>query len=136
MGAIFYRLRWPAPATRWLAIALSLTLAIAVSFGLRFLASLAVFWTIQRRGVWAAHSALLLVLSGFILPLAFYPHWAATILRALPWASAVQAPIDVFLDRRPWPGVVALQLAWAIALLALGRAVTRAAHGKLVVQGG
>ena len=94
------------------------------------------FWTLEPRGVLNAHSLLLVGLSGFILPLAFFPHGLAELLRLLPWASAVQAPIDVFLDQRNAALVIGLQLFWIAALLAAGHALQRAAHTKLVVQGG
>ena len=136
IGAVFFRLMWPGSVLQCVAFALSLALAVVVSFGLRFLANVAVFWTVEQRGVMAAHNVLMIVLSGFIIPLGFYPAWLASLLRALPWAAAVQGPIDVFLGQRPAAAIVALQLVWIAALLALGRAVTRVAHRKLVVQGG
>ena len=60
-------------------------------------------------------------LSGFVIPISFYPAWAAAVLTDLPWASFVQAPIDVFLERpHAWFWLVR-QAVWAAVLLAAGR---------------
>jgi ABC-2 type transport system permease protein len=121
---------------QWLGFSVSLWLAVTVSFGLRFIANLAVFWTIEVRGVISAHTLAMVALSGFILPLTFYPSGVAEVLRLLPWASAVQAPIDVFLGHHSMGTVIGLQAFWTAALLALGHVLGAAAHRKLVVQGG
>lgn len=136
IGALLFELVLPGSVGRWLLVAVSLTLAVVVSFGLRFIANLAVFWTLEPRGVLNAHSMLLVGLSGFIIPLTFFPDGLAQLLRLLPWASAIQAPIDVFLDQRSAAAVIGVQLFWIIALVAAGQAVQRAAQTKLVVQGG
>jgi ABC-2 type transport system permease protein len=70
-----------------------------------------------------------------VVPIAFFPHWLGSVARALPFASALQTPVDVWLGQyAPWR--IPLQAAWAIALFLLGRVVLRRAAQKLVVQGG
>jgi ABC-2 type transport system permease protein len=58
------------------------------------------------------------------------------VLAVLPFASMGQAPLSVFLERSGTATTILLQLAWAAALLALGRLLLRAAERRLVVQGG
>jgi ABC-2 type transport system permease protein len=50
-----------------------------------------------------------------------------------------QIPVDVFLGRHTGSGlagVLVLQTAWAVSLLALGRVTLGAAARRVVVQGG
>jgi ABC-2 type transport system permease protein len=80
-----------------------------------------------------------LFLSGMVLPLSFFPGWLRSVAHALPFAAILQTPVDVWLGKHHGAGLVgvlALQLAWAVVLLALGRVALRAGARKLVVQGG
>ncbi len=67
------------------------------------------------------------------------PHVGAKLFILLPWASMIQIPIDVFMGRRTGAGLgsgLALQLGWAIVLLAAGRLLLANASRRVVVQGG
>jgi ABC-2 type transport system permease protein len=75
------------------------------------------------------------LLSGFIVPLAFFPDWLETIANATPFPSMVQTPIDVFIGQAGATAMV-VQLFWCVVLLAACRAVFAAGTRKVVVQGG
>jgi len=80
-----------------------------------------------------------LFFSGMIMPLPFFPGWLRTLAHALPFASVMQTPIDVYLGKHQGLGLlgtIAEQAAWAVVLLGLGRLALRAGTRKLVVQGG
>jgi ABC-2 type transport system permease protein len=114
-------------------------LAVVVSFAMRFLANLSAFWFIDVRGVNTLAAAMWTALSGFLIPIAFFPDAARTVIRALPFVALIEMPVDVFLERAVGSDLVrtlAVQAAWAVVLLAAGRAVLRSASTKLVVQGG
>ncbi len=136
IGAVIFTLAIPTSPVRWFAFALSVWLAVAVCFSLHFIADLAVFWTISPRGAISSQVLLMLALSGMLLPLGFFPTPVAHVLRALPWAAAVQGPIDVFLGHGNAGFSLLRQALWAVALLSAARAMAAAAHRKLVVQGG
>jgi ABC-2 type transport system permease protein len=134
-GALFFPFRWPELATLPL-FAVSMVLAVAVSFGMRFLLNATTFWLLDNRGVQALYTAFAWLLSGLAVPLAFFPSWALPFLWSTPFAAMLQAPIDVFLERgSPWP-LLAGQLFWAVATLGVGHLVLRRAVRKVVVQGG
>ena len=110
-----------------------------VSFGMRFIVNLFAFWVLDWRGLLALSSAFTTVASGFVIPIAFFPTWAARLFTVLPWASMIQTPIDVFIGRRSGPMLatgLALQVFWAIALLGIGRIILARATQRVVVQGG
>ena len=138
IGAVVFRLHYPSAGDAF-AFVLSVTLAVVVSLGFRFLYNSSAFWFIDVRGVMMVSLTVSLFLSGMVMPLAFFPHWLGVVARALPFASIMQTPIDICLGKHhgaSLAGVIALQLLWALVFLALGRLTLRAGRGKLVIQGG
>ena len=138
-GALFFTLRLPTNPLTWPAFACSLALAVVISFGYRFLANLAAFWLIDYRGVTTIATFVSSFLAGFIVPVVLFPHWLSVVAHVLPFASMIQVPIDVFLEKYSTAGVAGAlvwQAVWAAALLAAGRLVLATATRRLVVQGG
>lgn len=139
LGAIFYEITAPADALRWLAFGLSVCLAIVVSFAIRFLVNLSSFWLLDYRGPQVLALTVTHLLSGLIVPLSYFPEPWGDIVRALPFAAMVQAPIDIYVDEPlggSTVGVLLLQAFWAVTLILAGRLVLAAGTRKLVVQGG
>lgn len=137
-GALVFPFRPPAPENL-AAFTVATVLAVTVSFGLRYLVALGMFWLHDDRGLQAVTLVMSLFFSGMILPLVVFPGRLGTVAHALPWAAQIQVPADVFLGRYTGAellGALAFQAAWAAALLAAGALVTRAARRKLVVHGG
>lgn len=119
-------------------VAVSLALAVVVSFALRFLAASSGFWLLDARGVERAVMAAWLVAAGFTVPLPLLPDGIEAVLRLLPFASTVQLVADVWTgNAQPSvPGSLALQAAWAVVLVAAGRWVQARATRRVVIQGG
>ena len=135
---MLFHLRYPSPLDL-VAFVVSVALAVVVSLGFRFLYNSAAFWLTDIRGVVTLSLTVSLFFSGMVLPLTFFPAWLRTIAHALPFASIMQTPIDVWLGKHHGAellGILALQAVWAIALLALGRVSLRLGTKKLVIQGG
>ena len=124
VGALVYDLTVPDSIEQWIAFAISLELAVVVSFGMRFIVNLLAFWVLDWRGLLTLSSAFTTVASGFVIPVAFFPDGLARLFTLLPWASMIQVPIDVFIGHRTDATAasgLALQLFWAITLLGIGR---------------
>jgi ABC-2 type transport system permease protein len=139
IGALAFDIRLPGDPVLWVAFVASLALAVVASFAFRFLFNLAAFWLLDYRGVGMLAMVVSTFFSGQLVPLAFFPDRLQTVVWALPFASMVQAPIEVFLGHArglELAGLLGLQAFWAAALLALGRVVLATAMRKLVVQGG
>lgn len=143
-GILVFHLRIPGPAT-WALFAVAVLLALLVGFALRYVAALCVFWLHDDRGVQAVALVSALFFSGMLLPLVAFPGRLGEIAIHLPWAALIQVPAGVFLGKSGYFGLqgtagvlsaLAFQAAWAIALLALGRALTATACRKLVLHGG
>jgi ABC-2 type transport system permease protein len=135
-GALLFPFRWPERPATWVLFAASVGLAVVVSFGIRFLLNASAFWLLDVRGVIAVWGVVGGVLSGLVLPLAWFPAWAQAVLRWTPFPALFQSPIDVFTERGDAVGVLATQLVWAVLLLLAGRTVLARGAGRLVVQGG
>jgi ABC-2 type transport system permease protein len=138
VGALVFDIRYPSLGDA-AAFLVSVVLAVVVSLAFRFLYNSAAFWLLDYRGVVNISITVSLFFSGMILPLALFPGWLRTIAHALPFQSIIQVPIDVYLGKHSGlalAGVLVLQAAWAVALLALARAALAAGTRKLVIQGG
>ena len=138
VGAFVFDLHYPSPPAA-AAFVVSLTLAVVVSLGFRFLYNVPAFWLVDHRGVMRLAVTVSLFFSGMVLPLAFFPDWLSTLAHALPFASVVQVPIDVYLGKKTGAalaGALALQAAWAVVLLAAAHVALARGTRKVVIQGG
>ncbi|MER0245197.1 ABC-2 family transporter protein [Streptomyces sp. HSW2009] len=139
VGALAFDLALPTSPLTWLCFLLALVLGVLVSFTVRYLLALSAFWLLDGTGVNMIGLVLSLFFSGMILPLNVFPGALGAGAEALPWAAILQVPVDVLLGRHQGTGLFAafaFQLGWALALLAVGRAVQSVATRKVVVQGG
>ncbi len=137
-GALVFDLELPSPGAL-AAFLVSLVLAIGVAFGWRYLLQMTAFWIIDVRGPNQLGMLVAQFLCGAFLPIVFFPGWLEGVCRALPFASMLQHPTELWLGE-PGPGgvagVLALQVLWLAALVGLGRAVLARAVHRVVVQGG
>ncbi len=139
IAALVFHLRLPTTPATWAYFAVSFVLAVTVSFALRFMVNLTSFWLLEIRGVLTIASMAWTVLSGFTIPIAFFPDALRDFTYKLPFVAMIAVPVDIFLERTQGAevlGALGLQVTWVIVLLGAGRLMLRAATRKLVVQGG
>lgn len=120
------------------AVVAAIVMALAVSFGLRFLAFTSGFWLLDAMGAVRMLMTVWIVAAGMTIPLPLLPDAIEVPLRALPFASTLQLVSDVWTGtaRPSLPLSLATQAAWAAALIGAGRVVQARATRKVVVQGG
>ena len=139
VGALVTGLALPEHPLSYLLGALSLLLAITVAFLADMMVNLAAFWLVETRGLTVVYNATMNLLSGFLIPIVWFPDWLLAIARATPFPSMLQTPIDTLSGRIPPLEALPLlgvQLGW-IALLALAASATlRAGVRSVEVQGG
>ena len=129
----------PETAGRWLAFGAALILAILVSFHWQLLVNLAAFWMVDATGLARIAFLGVLLFTGIVMPLAFFPDWLAGPARWLPFAAYVNTPAEVFLGLRVGSGLwlaLGQQLAWLLILARVGRLVFRRGLQRLTAQGG
>jgi ABC-2 type transport system permease protein len=135
---LYFGARVPAPA-ELLAFLPAIGLALIISFAFSFCVNLSAFWLLDNSGVAMLANIILGFFSGFLLPLAFFPPVLQAVARALPFQAITALPVQIFLGQigpADLAATLLLQLAWAVALVALGLAIQAAAMRKVVIQGG
>ena len=137
--ALVFDLTYPTGLGQWLALAASLILSWLVSFSFRFLVNLAAFWTPNARGVGRFAFVTSWFLSGFMMPVRFYPEWLIRLANLTPFPTMLNTVVEVYLgvvDGAALAQALLLQLAWFAALAAASQLVLRAAVRRLVILGG
>ncbi len=140
VGALAFRLYYPARPVTYPLFVLSVTLATVVCFACRYLVNASAYWLLDSRGPQITWVAVSITLSGLGFPLTFLPASLTTALYlATPFPYLIQVPADVLIERHSLPVTLASvggQAAWAIVMIAVSRAVQRRAERRLVIQGG
>lgn len=137
--AVVFDITVPQSVAHWVLLSLSLVLSVIVSFGWRFLVNLAAFWVPDARGIGRFAFALSWFLSGFLMPLRFFPPWFIWLANLTPFPSMVSTVTEVYLGVLTGPSLwraLLAQVLWAAILAALCRLVLRAGVRHLVIQGG
>lgn len=139
IGAVVTGIVLPPDPLSHLLGAVAVMLAITVAFLADAMVNLAAFWLVENRGLTTVHMAVMNLLSGFLIPIVWFPDWLLAIARATPFPSMVQTPIDTLsgriapLDALPLIGV---QAVWVVVLGGASVLMLRAGVRSLEVQGG
>jgi ABC-2 type transport system permease protein len=101
--------------------------------------NLVAFWLVEIQGLVLLYVLVSGLLGGNLVPVQLFPGWLQAVAYATPFPAMMQSPIDLVTGQATGAGAareVAAQLAWAVAMLILGRVVLSRATRRLVVQGG
>lgn len=137
-GALVFGLDVPAPAYLLL-FALATLNGLMVYFLLSYIVGLIAFWYLTVWHLERFLNDLILVFSGTLIPLWFFPPFLVTISEWLPFRLIYFTPISIYLEKHSLPeaGMLILQqLVWLALLLLVERVMWKRGVRKLVVQGG
>ena len=137
--ALVFDVTFPTSAGHWLAVGVSLVLSTMISFSWRFLVNLSAFWTPDARGVGRFAFILSWFMSGFLMPLRFFPDWFVRFCHLTPFPATVNTVVEVYLGVVTGPEMaraLGFQLLWFLILLTACQITLRAGVRKLVIQGG
>ncbi|MBO9597963.1 MAG: ABC-2 family transporter protein [Cohnella sp.] len=129
----------PQTLLSWLLFVLGLAGSLAVKFGIVYLAGLLCFWSTGSLGIVWARIAITNLLSGALIPLAFFPEWLKQITLVLPFQGIVHTPATLFLDQAGTSEaiqLIAVQWGWAVALWWAGKGLWHWAVRKITIHGG
>jgi ABC-2 type transport system permease protein len=139
VGLADWALRSP-PTTEALALfAISMTVALLLSSAITTLLNISVVWMVSGQGLNAITNSLVIILSGMVIPLPLFPDWAHLFLLCQPFAGLVDIPYRIYfanLSGMAAAGGIALQLAWTLVLIGMGRLLMARTMGRIQVQGG
>lgn len=130
---------FPQSALVYLLFALSLLGAILVKFGVVYLAALLCFWSTGSMGIVWTRIALTNLLSGALVPLAFFPDWLERLALFLPFQSIIHTPTMIFLEQADtWESLslIGLQFFWGIVLWIAGKGMWNWAVRQVTIHGG
>jgi len=114
-------------------------LMTALGVAVMMLANIVVAASLNERGVNAVLTPLVVVFSGSLLPLDFYPDALRPYLHLQPFAGLVDIPFRIyFADLKGAAALqgLALQAGWTLVLVALGRLAMERMMRRLEMQGG
>jgi ABC-2 type transport system permease protein len=135
----FFDLATPGSPSAWIGVAAIVALSWAVSFSWRFLVNLAAFWSPNAQGIGGFFFVTSWFLSGFLMPLRYYPDWVAEIANLTPFPYMMNVVMDAFvgvLSGTEMAAVILIQVGWIAALTLTSQVVLRAGVRRLVILGG
>ncbi len=135
-GALAFHVQLPTRALTWLWFLVAVVFGSLVASRFWLIVNLVAFWLVEVRGLLSLSGLVLMMASGFLVPLQFITGPLGSLCRATPFASMGQQPIEVFLELRPAWQAWLPQLVWLVALEAVLQLMIGSATRKLVVQGG
>jgi ABC-2 type transport system permease protein len=138
IGVVLFAARLPA-LVDLPAFLLAIILAILTSAALNFVWNASAFWFLDNQGVVTIGSVLTMFFSGFLVPLAFFPPWLATIAQLLPFRAITSIPAEIFLGKLRGADLwlaLGVQCLWAALLTSAALLLMRRAMQKLIIQGG
>lgn len=139
LGALLFGVQRPHALATVPLVAVSLLLAVVISFEVRFILNVSAFWTTDVRGSYGIALVFLNFFSGFLVPLAFFPAWLRSLAQRLPFSGMVSTPLTLYLEQATGSSALWLlgkQALWVLLLMGASRLTLWAALRRLVVQGG
>lgn len=129
----------PESLVTWGYFALSTLLGFLVLVALNFIIGLLAFFFHSIEGIMRAKHNVIMLLSGLLLPMSFFPTTIQSILEWLPFQAIAYIPLALYLGKVPEESVLPvlfLQLGWFIALTSIGALMWQRAMRSLTLQGG
>jgi len=119
---------------------MSLCFAYGISFHIDYLIGVTAFQTQSVWGFIAVKESLIFVLSGAVVPLAFFPESVQSILAFTPFAYIYNTPLILLTDASvPFSRCLeylAIQAAWVFGLIAVARGYFHVSIQRLMINGG
>ena len=135
---LLVRIDVPSPAV-FLAFLVSFAIGYLVNFFLNFLMNAIAFWTLETFAIQLIVRWVSDLLSGQIIPLAFFPGVLGKIVFALPFAAIYSTPLLIYVGIiRPaqYAPFMLAQTLWLVLFGGFSALVWRAASARVVIQGG
>lgn len=139
ISSLIFHIKIPSSFTQFLALLLSMMLALTISFAIRFIYNLSAFWSPDARGFARFASVLGMFASGFLMPLRFFPDWLQQALNFTPFPHVMNTIIEIYVGSFSGSRLLEallLQAIWAVVLVILAQIILARASKRLVILGG
>ena len=137
--ALFFDLTAPESPAAAMAFVVTMIGAIILSCAITNFISISMMWTVSGDGIASFAPAIVMMFSGMIVPIPFFPDWIQTIIRILPFSGLVDTPYRLYLGHLPASDLgflFAHQIIWSFAFILLGRWMLNRGLRRMTVQGG
>lgn len=127
-----------APLVSFIAFFVSLLFGFLIAFFISFFVGLTAFWFKEIGGLRRMRSALVLFLSGGMIPLTFFPEKMQSVFEYLPFQYIRYTPINIYLGKYLGLNLVMqllLQLFWVVVLFLLVQWTWKTAAKKFSGEG-
>lgn len=139
IAGLFLGLEAPGSPAAGVAFAITMFGALLLSCAITNILNISIMWTISGEGVTGFAPAIVMMLSGMIVPIPFFPEWAQSVIRILPFSGLVDTPYRLYLGHLPvsdLPLLFGHQLLWTAFFVLLGRWMLSRGLRRMTVQGG
>jgi len=139
LSVIFFKLLPPFSLTMGICFLISLGLGYLVLYCLNFIVWLSAFWFYGTFSLVTIKDAIVVIMSGALIPLWFMPQWLYDFIKLTPFDSIYYIPISIYLGQIPSNEIIysiVKQVFWIFLLIGIGHVIWKFATKKLVVQGG
>ena len=139
LAGIFFRLTPPPSLAAGIAWTLSMVGALILSAAISTVLNISMLWTISGEGIARLTMSAVMIFSGMIVPLPFFPPWAQKSLDFMPFRGVVDLPFRLYTGHIPAEQigtVLAHQLVWSAVFIVIGRFMLARGTRRMVVQGG
>ncbi|AKG20745.1 ABC transporter permease [Calothrix sp. 336/3] len=139
LGLPEWGLHFPPSKMAGIAFLLSFIGAIILSATITMLLTVSMMWTLSGEGINNILPHVIIIFSGMIVPLPFFPDRLQPLLNALPFSGLLDRPFRLFTGNLPADalfGVLIHQFFWIVVIIYLGRFLVSRGVRKLVIQGG
>jgi ABC-2 type transport system permease protein len=136
---LLFPVHFPRDPMLWAAFFLMLLFSFVINSQINILTGLFAFFVENNEGMMRFKRVLVDLFSGLIIPVSFFPGWAETLLKLLPFQAITYLPSAVFAGKAGDIGVssvLGVQLLWFVLLSAPMIMMWRRARHRLFVQGG
>ena len=97
------------------------------------------FWTQEISGFLQARDAVMLVFSGSMVPLWFFPDWLFSAAQYLPFQAMYSTPLSIMIGKIAGPDIytaVLIQAGWILGFWLLAQLCWRKSRRRMIVNGG
>lgn len=118
---------------------ISIILGIFINFYFSYIFGLISFKITNMWGLSQIMQAIINLLSGTLIPIAFFPKWAQVITNLLPFSSAIYTPSMIYLGKINGADILfalVLQLFWVIVLMIISKKMWKSLIKSLTILGG
>jgi ABC-2 type transport system permease protein len=139
IASLLFPVHLPKDPAVWLIFLIMLFFSFLINSQINIITGLFAFFLENNEGLMRMKRVAVDLFSGLILPVSFFPGWAAAALKVLPFQAITYLPSSVFTGKVTGAAVFqafAVQLFWFAALIVPIWWLWRRARTRLFVQGG